>query len=105
MTLRHPLILCVSKPALRDQDDVARFDIDVGRNIAAFGQVPQPNAVLPAPFRRPQDRCFVAVSKIGQTAVESLADFAAAMKDVSLKDGVLLLVKVGEASRFVVIRA
>ncbi len=44
------------------------------------------------------------ISKVGQTAVKSLADFSAAMKDVSLKDGVLFLVRVGEASRFVVIR-
>ncbi len=44
------------------------------------------------------------ISKVGQTAVNSLADFSAAMKDVSLKDGVLLLVRVGEASRFVVIK-
>ncbi|MEJ7590365.1 MAG: Do family serine endopeptidase [Planctomycetaceae bacterium] len=44
------------------------------------------------------------ISKVGQTAVKSLADFSAAMKDVSLKDGVLLLVRVGEASRFVVIK-
>ena len=44
------------------------------------------------------------ISKVGQTGVKSLADFSAAMNDVSLKDGVLLLVRVGEASRFVVIR-
>ena len=44
------------------------------------------------------------ISKVGQTAVNSLTDFAAAMKDVSLKDGILLLVRVGEASRFFVIR-
>ena len=44
------------------------------------------------------------ISKVGPTAVKSLADFTAAMKEVSLKDGVLLLVRVGEASRFVVIK-
>jgi len=44
------------------------------------------------------------ISKVGQTAVKSLADFSAALKDNSLKDGVLLLVRVGEASRFVVIK-
>jgi serine protease Do len=44
------------------------------------------------------------ISKVGQTDVKSLADFAAAMKDVPLNDGILLLVRVGEASRFVVIR-
>ena len=46
----------------------------------------------------------IVISKVGHTAVKSLADFSAAMKSVSLKDGVLLLVRVGEASRFVVIK-
>ena len=44
------------------------------------------------------------ISKVGLASVKSLADFSAAMKDVSLKDGVLVLVRVGEASRFVVIK-
>jgi serine protease Do len=44
------------------------------------------------------------IKKVGSTAVNSLTDFETAMKNVSLKDGVLLLVRVGEASRFVVLR-
>lgn len=45
------------------------------------------------------------ISKVGQKTVKSLADFAAAIEDISLKDGVLLLVRVGEASRFVVVKS
>ena len=44
------------------------------------------------------------IKKVGSTAVNSLTDFETAMKNVSLKDGVLILVRVGEASRFVVLR-
>ncbi|MEZ6033248.1 MAG: Do family serine endopeptidase [Planctomycetaceae bacterium] len=44
------------------------------------------------------------IRKVGTTTVNSMKDFETAMQNVSLKDGVLLLVRVGEASRFVVLR-
>ena len=44
------------------------------------------------------------IRKIGNRTVNSLDDFTAAMKDVNLKDGILLLVRAGQASRFVVVK-
>lgn len=44
------------------------------------------------------------IRKVGSTVVQTVTDFEAALKGASLKDGVLLLVRVGNASRFVVIR-
>jgi len=44
------------------------------------------------------------IRQVGQIAVNSMSDFDSAMKGMSLKDGVLMLVKVGEASRFVVVK-
>ena len=44
------------------------------------------------------------IVQVGRKPVRSVADFQAAMKDVSLEDGVLLLVRTDAGSRFVVIR-
>jgi len=44
------------------------------------------------------------IRKVGQTMVNSMDDFRSAMNDVSLKDGVLMLVRVGDASRFIVVK-
>ncbi len=44
------------------------------------------------------------IKKVGQKAILSVNDFQTAMKDVALKQGVLLLVQVGEATRFVVVK-
>lgn len=44
------------------------------------------------------------IRKIGNRSVKSLENFTAAMKDVNLKDGILLLVRDGQASRFVVVK-
>lgn len=44
------------------------------------------------------------IRKVGNRSVESLEDFKAAMKDVNLKDGILLLVRSGQASQFVVVK-
>ena len=45
------------------------------------------------------------IKKVGQKAIKSVTDFHAAMKDVKPKDGVLMLVQVGDATRFVVVKA
>jgi serine protease Do len=44
------------------------------------------------------------IRKVGNRTVKSLEDFAAAMDEVNLKDGILLLVRAGQASQFVVIK-
>ena len=44
------------------------------------------------------------IRKVGMRSVKSLEDFTAAMKDVNLKDGILLLVRAGQASQFVVVK-
>jgi serine protease Do len=46
----------------------------------------------------------MAITQVGRTPIRSVADFQAAMKDVSLEEGVLLLVRTDAGSRFVVIR-
>src|SRR2546428_9868972 len=58
----------LSKPALRDQQDIARLDIDVGGDVAALDQILQPHAVLPATLGGTHDRSIVAVREIGQAA-------------------------------------
>jgi len=45
------------------------------------------------------------ISKVGQTEVKNLDDFGTAMKSASVKDGVLMLVRAGESSRFVVVKS
>ncbi len=45
------------------------------------------------------------IRKVGNKSVATLEDFTAAMKDVNLKDGILLLVQAGQASQFVVVKA
>ena len=45
------------------------------------------------------------IKKVGQNAITSVTDFQAAMKHVKPKDGVLILVQVGDATRFVVVKA
>lgn len=44
------------------------------------------------------------ITKVGQTAVNSLDDFRAALNKASVADGILLLVRSGDASRFVVLK-
>ena len=45
------------------------------------------------------------ISKVGHTMVNSLDDFRTATKSASVKDGVLMLVRAGDASRFVVVKS
>ena len=45
------------------------------------------------------------ISKVGHTMVDSLDDFRTATKSASVKDGVLMLVRAGDASRFVVVKS
>lgn len=45
------------------------------------------------------------IKRVGQTVVNSISDFELAMKNESLSDGVLMLVKSGESSRFVVVKS
>lgn len=45
------------------------------------------------------------IEKVGKKKVETIEDFKNAMKDVSLEKGVLLLVRNGNATRFVVIQS
>lgn len=47
----------------------------------------------------------MAIVQVGRTPVESVEDFEAAMKGVSLEKGVLLLVRSTEGSRFVVLKS
>lgn len=44
------------------------------------------------------------IRKVGNRAVNSLEDFTDAMKGVNLKDGILLLVRAGQVSQFVVVK-
>jgi serine protease Do len=44
------------------------------------------------------------IRRVGQTTVNSVEDFQSAMKNASLKDGVLMLVRVGQGSRFIVVK-
>jgi len=44
------------------------------------------------------------IRRVGQTPVNSVEEFQAAMKEASLKDGVLMLVRVGQGSRFIVVK-
>jgi len=44
------------------------------------------------------------IRKVGNRTVNSLVDFTDAMKDVNLKDGILLLVRAGQTSQFVVVK-
>ncbi len=44
------------------------------------------------------------IRKVGNKSVKSIEDFKAATQDVDLKDGMLLLVRNGQVSRFVVIK-
>ena len=44
------------------------------------------------------------IKKVGQKVILSVKDFQTAMKDASPKEGVLLLIQVGEATRFVVVK-
>jgi serine protease Do len=46
----------------------------------------------------------MAITPVGRQKVRNVAEFQAAMKDVSLEKGVLLLVRTAQGSRFVVIR-
>jgi hypothetical protein len=45
------------------------------------------------------------VTQAGQKPVKSAEEFKAAMEQQSLEKGVLLLIRAGEGTRFVVIRA
>src|SRR5207237_3734934 len=58
----------LSKPALRDQQDIARLYIDVGGDIAALDQILQPHVVLPAALGGAHDGGIVAVREIGQAS-------------------------------------
>jgi len=44
------------------------------------------------------------IKKVGQKVILSVKDFQTAMKDASPKEGVLLLIQVGEVTRFVVVK-
>ena len=44
------------------------------------------------------------IRKVGQLVIDSISDFEAAIRNASLKDGVLMRVKFGDASRFVVVK-
>ena len=44
------------------------------------------------------------IKKVGHKVIQSVNDFQTAMKDATSKDGVLLLVQLGEATRFVVVK-
>ena len=44
------------------------------------------------------------IMKVGKKTVKSVADFEAAVKDESLQDGVLLLVRTRGGNRFVVLQ-
>lgn len=46
----------------------------------------------------------MAIKRVGRQPINSVEDFQAALKDVSLEKGVLLLVRTAEGSRFVVVR-
>src|SRR5437870_2921519 len=57
-----------SKPALRDQEDIAGLDVDVGGHVAAFDQVLQPHVVLPAAFGGSHNGGIVAVREISDAS-------------------------------------
>lgn len=44
------------------------------------------------------------IRRVGQTIVSSVAEFSAAIQHINPRDGVLMLVQAGEASRFVVVK-
>lgn len=44
------------------------------------------------------------IRKVGHRAVNSLKDFTDALNDVNLKDGILMLVRAGDVSQFVVVK-
>jgi hypothetical protein len=44
------------------------------------------------------------ITRVGQQKVASVDEFRAAMKDASLKDGLLMLVQTSDGSRFIVLK-
>jgi hypothetical protein len=57
-----------SEQALRDDQDVARAHLDVGRHVAALDQVLQAHRILLVAFGRAQDGGLVAGGEVGQAA-------------------------------------
>ena len=56
------------RTALRDDEYVTRLHFDIGRKVATLHQIFQTNPVLSVIFGGAQDRCTVAVGKIGNAA-------------------------------------
>src|SRR5260221_13859056 len=57
-----------SKPALRNEQDIAGLDIHVGRDVTAPDEILQPHAVLLASLGGAHDGRVVAVREISQPA-------------------------------------
>lgn len=57
-----------------------------------------------SPAARAKLRAGMVILRVGQKSVETVDDFRAAMKDISLKDGVLLLVRAGDRNEFIVVK-
>src|SRR6266581_1174713 len=57
-----------SEPALRDDQDIARFHVYVGRNVSTLDEVLQSHAIELATLCRAHDGRLVAGGEVGETA-------------------------------------
>src|ERR1044071_6235928 len=64
----NEFIMPGSEPALRNDHDVARPHVDVGRDVAAPNQILEPDAILPPALRSAQHGGAVAVGEVGEAA-------------------------------------
>ncbi|MBS0211404.1 MAG: Do family serine endopeptidase [Planctomycetes bacterium] len=57
-----------------------------------------------SPAEQAKVRVGMVILRVGQKTIENVGDFQATLKDASLKEGLLLLVRAGERNEFIVIK-